>query len=37
MIGVRYSIGMSDVSEEALGIQPDAKNTSLMLNLGFLY
>ncbi len=37
MIGIRYSIGMNEIFEEALGIQPDAKNTSLMLNLGFLY
>ena len=37
MIGIRYSIGMNEIFEEALGIQPDAKNTSLMLNLGVLY
>ena len=37
MIGIRYSIGMNEIFEEALGIQPDAKNTSLMLKLGFLY
>jgi hypothetical protein len=37
MVGVRYSIGMSDIFEKSLGIQLDARNTSLMLNLGILY
>lgn len=38
LVGVRYSMSMGEIFEEdSFGFQNDSKNTSLMVNLGFLY